>query len=194
MARRNLLLIAGPSGVGKGTLINMLMADAPGDYGFSVSHTTRDPRTGEKDGVHYHFVSTEEFEELLGKKAFVEYAHVHHNYYGTSKTSVDTVREAGQACILDVDVQGAQQVHDAKMGFFKIFVKPPSVEALRERLVGRGTETAGILCRGFAYSFEFWGVRVSCLRMRGPCLRRFRWVQSTAHYFPRKVVSRVRGK
>eukprot|EP00667_Euglena_gracilis_P019240 EG_transcript_20583 len=137
----NDVLITGPSGVGKGTLIKMLMAAYPDSFGFSVSHTTRGPRPGEVDGVDYHFVAKERFEELLKEDAFVEHAHVHGNYYGTSKAAVEAVRQAGRACILDIDVEGAKQVHAAKLDVVKIFIKPPSREQLRDRLEGRGTET-----------------------------------------------------
>eukprot|EP00667_Euglena_gracilis_P030776 EG_transcript_43255 len=135
------LLVTGPSGVGKGTLIKLLMAAHPATFGFSVSHTTRSPRPGEADGVDYHFVSQEHFQRLLLESAFVEHAHVHGNYYGTSKAAVDHVRQAGRVCILDIDVKGAKQVHAAKLDFLKVFIKPPSREHLRSRLLGRGTET-----------------------------------------------------
>lgn len=137
----SLIVIAGPSGVGKGTLIKRLMDAYPGSFGFSVSHTTRDPRTGETNGMHYHFSTHEDFKDLLVKDEFVEHAEVHGNFYGTSKDAVKAVQLAGQSCILDIDVQGAKQVKAANLGAFSIFIKPPSMELLRERLVGRGTET-----------------------------------------------------
>jgi len=139
---RHGVLITGPSGVGKGTLIKMLLEAYPSRFGFSVSHTTRERRPAEVDDVDYHFVSREEFERLLAEGAFLEHAFVHNNYYGTSKAAVERVQAAGRTCILDVDVNGARQVHAQGLDFFKIFIKPPSKEALQVRLVGRGTETA----------------------------------------------------
>ena len=108
---RKFILIAGPSGVGKGTLINMLMNEFPGKFAFCVSHTTRDPRPGENHGEHYHFVSVDAFKELKAQQGFVESAEVHGNMYGTSKMAIEDVQSRGMSCILDVDVQGAQQVH-----------------------------------------------------------------------------------
>ena len=141
MHLRKFILVAGPSGVGKGTLIQRLMDAYPGRFGFSVSHTTRDPRPGEVNGQHYHFVAHTDFKALLEKGGFVETAEVHGNFYGTSKGAIADVESRGLSCILDVDVQGAVQVHAAGMGFYNIFVKPPSVDRLRKRLEGRGTES-----------------------------------------------------
>eukprot|EP00906_Rhabdomonas_costata_P002882 RCo004490 len=138
--KHKLLVIAGPSGVGKGTLIKELMTDNPTGFGFSVSHTTRYPRPGETCGKDYHFVPKEAFEKLIAEQAFVEFASVHDNFYGTSKASIEKVWEKGQCCILDIDVQGTQTVHRSGMPAFKIFVKPPSHEELARRLRGRGTE------------------------------------------------------
>mmetsp|Transcript_46120 Transcript_46120/g.147291 ORF Transcript_46120/g.147291 Transcript_46120/m.147291 type:complete len:686 (+) Transcript_46120:60-2117(+) len=138
------LIICGPSGVGKGTLIELSKAAFPGRLGFSVSHTTRAPRPGEVDGVAYHFVDLETMKrevEETGK--FLEHAHVHGNIYGTSKAAVEAVRASGQICLLDIDVQGAQKVKasgalpDAKY----LFIAPPNLEELEKRLRGRGTET-----------------------------------------------------
>ena len=99
------VVVCGPSGVGKGTLLNRLMAEHPEDFGFSVSHTTRQPRAGEVDGVHYHFVKKEDMEEAITRGEFIEYARVHSNMYGTSVKGVEDVRAAGKTCLLDIDVQ-----------------------------------------------------------------------------------------
>ena len=99
------VVVCGPSGVGKGTLLNRLMAEHPEAFGFSVSHTTRQPRPGEVDGVHYHFVQKEDMEAGIQRGEFVEYAHVHSNMYGTSVKGVEDVRAAGKTCLLDIDVQ-----------------------------------------------------------------------------------------
>jgi len=127
--------------VGKGTLIKKLMAEHPGEFGFSVSHTTRTPRAGEKDGVHYNFVTKRDMEREIASGSFLEYAHVHGNYYGTSKAAVEKVAGAGQNCILDIDVQGASSVKGSSLPAVFVFIAPPSMEVLERRLRGRGTET-----------------------------------------------------
>lgn len=137
------LIIAGPSGVGKGTLIKKLMDGFPGLYGFSVSSTTRAPRPGEQDGVDYHFEDLETMKKEIEDGKFIEHAQVHGNLYGTSTQAVNSLRESGHICILDIDVQGAKQcrskaaLSDAKF----IFISPPSTEELEKRLRTRGTET-----------------------------------------------------
>jgi len=136
------VIIAGPSGVGKGTIINKLLEKFPSIFGFSVSHTTRDPRPGEENGVHYNFVSKSDFEETIEKREFVEYAKVHTNYYGTSFKAVEKVRNQGKVCILDIDVQGVQNVKKSALDCKYIFISPPNMEELEKRLRGRGTETA----------------------------------------------------
>lgn len=135
------LVVNGPSGVGKGTLIQKLRDNFPDKFGFSVSHTTRGPREGEVDGQHYHFSTHAEMEALIAGDGFVEYAHVHGNIYGTSKQAVSRVTESGKICILDIDVQGAQSVKKSGINAHYVFVKPPSFEELEHRLRGRGTES-----------------------------------------------------
>eukprot|EP00960_Hanusia_phi_P043161 755889-Hanusia_phi.AAC.12 len=135
------LVIAGPSGVGKGTLIERLKQEFPSVFGFSVSHTTREMRPGEENGVHYHFSERKIMEEEIGKGNFIEHAEVHGNLYGTSKASVMDVTKQGKMCILDIDVQGCRSVRHAKLDAIFVFVAPPSMEDLENRLRGRGTET-----------------------------------------------------
>ncbi|KAI7758021.1 hypothetical protein M8C21_028261 [Ambrosia artemisiifolia] len=135
------LVISGPSGVGKGTLINMLMKEFPSMFGFSVSHTTRAPREKEQNGVHYHFSERNVMEEDIRSGKFLEYAAVHGNLYGTSIEAVDVVADAGKRCILDIDVQGARSVRASSLEATFIFVCPPSFEELEKRLRARGTET-----------------------------------------------------
>ncbi|KAD5317553.1 hypothetical protein E3N88_17499 [Mikania micrantha] len=135
------LVISGPSGVGKGTLINMLMKEFPSMFGFSVSHTTRAPREKEQNGVHYHFIKRDVMEEDIRSGKFLEFASVHGNLYGTSIESVDVVSDAGKRCILDIDVQGARSVRASSLEAIFIFVCPPSFEELEKRLRARGTET-----------------------------------------------------
>lgn len=135
-----LLVISGPSGTGKGTLIECLMKEDP-TLVFSVSATTRAPRPGEIDGVHYHFVTNERYDELVAENAFVEYANVHGNRYGTLRSEVYERLERGENVVLDIDVQGALNVIASEKEKVSIFILPPSMQELRSRLTGRGTET-----------------------------------------------------
>ncbi|KAK9125322.1 hypothetical protein Scep_014168 [Stephania cephalantha] len=135
------IVISGPSGVGKGTLISQLMKEFPSTFGFSVSHTTRAPREKEKDGVHYHFTEMSTMEKDIKDGKFLEFASVHGNLYGTSVTAVNAVKDAGKICILDIDVQGARLVRASPLDAVFIFVCPPSFEELEKRLRDRKTET-----------------------------------------------------
>lgn len=140
---RTLLVLNGPSGVGKGTLINKLREEYPQKFAFSVSHTTREPRKGEVNGKDYHFVTHEQMEALIAANEFFEYARVHGNIYGTSKSAVQSVTQTEKTCILDIDVQGAQNVRRSAVAgdALYVFIKAPSMEVLEARLRGRGTET-----------------------------------------------------
>jgi len=140
MSKLRPIVMCGPSGVGKGTLINRLMADFPGKFGFSVSHTTRAPRPGETDGVHYNFVEKAAMEADIADGKFLEHAHVHENIYGTSLAAVEAVATKGQVCVLDIDVQGAEIVKKSTLDALFVFIAPPSMEELEKRLRGRGTE------------------------------------------------------
>ncbi|VVB06052.1 unnamed protein product [Arabis nemorensis] len=135
------IVISGPSGVGKGTLIAMLMKEFPSMFGFSVSHTTRAPRCMEKNGVHYHFTDKTVMEKEIKDGKFLEFASVHGNLYGTSIESVEVVTDSGKRCILDIDVQGARSVKASSLDAIFIFVCPPSMKELEDRLRARGTET-----------------------------------------------------
>jgi len=135
------IAIAGPSGVGKGTLIERLMTEFPDAFGLSVSHTTRAPRVGEIPGFHYHFSTRAEMERGIAHNEFLESAKVHDNYYGTSKKAVEDVVKLGKICILDIDVQGCESVKKSGMPCRFVFITPPSEEELRRRLTARGTET-----------------------------------------------------
>ena len=136
-------VIAGPSGVGKSTLIKKLMADFPDQFGFSVSHTTREARAGERAGIDYHFVSREQMEQDIEAGLFVEHAEVHGNLYGTSIEAVQAVTRQGKVCLLDIDVQGAESVRRSPLASTCSFVffAPPTAAVLEQRLRGRGTET-----------------------------------------------------
>jgi guanylate kinase len=134
------LVLCGPSGVGKGTLIKILMQEYPECFGFSVSTTTRKPRPGEVDGKDYHFASSEEMLKMIDEGRFVEHAKVHTNRYGTSTAALDAVKSANKIAILDIDIQGAQQVKAKMPTAHFVFLAPPSEEILEARLRGRGTE------------------------------------------------------
>ena len=146
--------MSAPSGCGKSTLIDMLLQEYH-DIVYSISCTTREPRRGEVDGEDYHFMTRERFEELLGEDAFIEHAEVHGNYYGTLKAPIEEVLAEGNSMILDIDVQGAHTVREyvralpdtdpLKIGYVDIFINPPSLEELRVRLEGRGTDSPEVI-------------------------------------------------
>ena len=146
------LIISGPSGVGKSTIVGHLEAMCPG-LRFSISCTTRAPRPGEIDGVHYHFLTRERFKALLAEGGLLESALVHGNYYGTPKTPVTEAIDDGAVILLDIDVQGMRLVCQALGGtpygarLRTVFIAPPSMEELERRLRGRGTETPESLAR-----------------------------------------------
>ncbi|GLI68217.1 hypothetical protein VaNZ11_012561, partial [Volvox africanus] len=142
-AIRGMLVVCGPSGVGKGTLIGRLMSEHGDKFGFSVSHTTRGPRPGEQDGVHYHFTNRESMQRGVNAGLFLEYADVHGNMYGTSLEAVAAVGQSGRIAVLDIDVQGATKIKASRAASKArfVFVDPPSLEVLEARLRGRGTET-----------------------------------------------------
>ena len=137
MAR--VFVITGPSGVGKGTLIRGLMERLP-QLELSVSATTRRPRPGEQDGVDYHFLSPEEFDRRVQTGDFVEHADYAGRRYGTLRSELDRRVGAGVPVVLEIEVQGARQVREAMPEAVQVFIAPPSLEALRTRLIGRGTD------------------------------------------------------
>lgn len=141
MYKGKTFIISGPSGVGKSTVLKELFKDRDDLY-FSVSATTREPRPGEVDGVHYHFTDVDHFQRLISEDAFLEYAEYVGNFYGTPKKFVDEAMEQGKDVILDIEVQGALQVTSKRPEVVRIFIAPPSWKALEERLTGRGTDSA----------------------------------------------------
>ncbi len=142
----NLFIVSAPSGAGKTSLLKALL-ERDDRLKLSVSHTTRAPRPGEEDGVHYHFVSVDEFMRLAGEGAFLEQAQVFDNYYGTSQAAVQSLLDQGYDVVLEIDWQGARQVRKAFPTAISIFIVPPSVEILRERLGNRGQDDESIIER-----------------------------------------------
>ena len=138
--RGSLIILSGPSGAGKGTIHNELLKTEK-NLTYSISMTTRDKRPGEKDGVDYYFVSVEEFEKEIEKGSFLEYACVHGNYYGTLKKNVFDSLDNGFDVMLEIDIQGALKIKEANPNAIFIFIMPPSMRELKNRLVNRGTET-----------------------------------------------------
>ena len=141
MKTGKLFVLSGPSGVGKGTLREHALNNAP-NLKYSISCTTRKPREGETDGIEYRFIERTKFQEYISQGLFLEYAHVHEDYYGTLKRDVMSELESGHDVLLEIDVQGALQVKEKLPEAVLIFVAPPSVEVLTQRLKGRGTENA----------------------------------------------------
>ncbi len=137
-------MISAPSGSGKTTLVQKLLTSFD-DLRFSVSYTTRAPRGAERDGVDYHFVIREAFQEKIGRGELLEWAEVHGNLYGTSKLETERIRAMGQDILLDVDVQGADQVRKAEPEAVTMFVMPPSFQVLEERLRGRKQDSPEVI-------------------------------------------------
>jgi guanylate kinase len=148
-----LFVITGPSGVGKGTLIHRLLERMP-ELELSVSATTRPPRPGERDGVDYHFQSEEEFDRLAGEERLLEHAIYSGNRYGTPRSEVEPRLAAGRSVVLEIEVQGARQIREAMPEAVQVFIAPPSPEALRERLEGRGTDSKEAIERRLAAAEE----------------------------------------
>jgi len=142
--RGNLFILSAPSGAGKSSLITALLKKHA-DMKVSVSHTTRSPRPGEENAVHYHFVSADEFKALIAKDDFFEWAQVFDNYYGTSKQAIESQLDAGIDVFLDIDWQGAQQVREIMPSVQTIFILPPSKAELEQRLNNRGQDSAEVI-------------------------------------------------
>ena len=139
MRKGTLYVFTGPSGAGKGTVLSRLLSEDEKLF-FSISATTRAPRPGEKDGVQYYFLTKEDFEAKIAANAFLEHAKYVDNYYGTLEAPVNEKLEAGYDVILEIEVQGAMQVHEKRPDAVMVFIAPPSFEELANRLRGRGTE------------------------------------------------------
>lgn len=145
MKKRGILIVvSGFSGAGKGTLMKALL-NKYDNYALSISATTRNPREGEVDGREYFFKTVEEFEKMIAKDELIEYAKYVNNYYGTPRAYVEEQLEAGKDVILEIEIQGALKVKDKFPETLLLFVTPPSVDVLRGRLIGRGTETMEVI-------------------------------------------------
>ncbi len=142
----NLFVLSGPSGAGKGTLVSRLISAMPNVW-VSVSATTRAPRPGEVDGESYYFINQDRFDSLVAEGGFLEWANVHGNCYGTLRSRVQEHMDAGCQVILEIDVQGAFQVRKAMPECHLVFIEPPSMEELENRLRGRGTETEEVIAK-----------------------------------------------
>ena len=146
MVKGSLYVISAPSGAGKTSLVNALVPSTEG-IAVSVSHTTRAARPGEEDGTHYHFTDIDSFQAMVDKGDFLEHAQVFDNFYGTSRLSVENQLQAGLDVILEIDWQGARLVREQMPDCTGIFILPPSVEALEQRLRGRGQDGDDIIAR-----------------------------------------------
>ena len=148
-----LIVISGPSGAGKGTICKRFM-EKNKEVVLSVSATTRSPRQGEVDGVNYHFMTKEQFKDKIKSDDFLEYAEVYDNFYGTPKSNVNELLESGKDVILEIDIQGALKVKEnAEDGIF-IFILPPSMEELKQRIIKRGSETEESLMKRFKSAYK----------------------------------------
>jgi guanylate kinase len=147
-----LLILSSPSGAGKTTLTKYLLDELP-DFTFSVSHTTRKPRVGEVDGVHYHFVDRPGFDALRAVGSFAEWAEVHGNLYGTSVAEIDRARRQGKrGIVFDIDYQGARQIKAKLPEAVGVFILPPSLAVLKTRLEGRATDAAEVIQARFEHA------------------------------------------
>ncbi|PIT59242.1 guanylate kinase [Snodgrassella alvi] len=153
MQSGHIFIVSAASGTGKTTLVSRLSTHQP-DIRISISHTTRAPREGEQNGVHYHFVSRTEFEEMIAGNMFIEHANVYGNYYGTSLKAVESLTQQGFNVILEIDVQGAEQMRRLLPEATSIFILPPSMTELTERLKNRGTDSEDVIAHRLKKSRE----------------------------------------
>ena len=148
------IVMSGPSGGGKSTLLTRMMNEFPDCFAFSVSHTTRNPRPGEKEGKDYFYVTRPVFEKMIEDGGFLEHAEFSGNRYGTSKKAVELIQKTGKICVLDVEVNGVKNIKKTNLNARYVFVKPPSMDVLIERLKSRGTESEESLKKRIASAQE----------------------------------------
>lgn len=149
-----LVVISGFSGAGKGTIMHTLMEQHAQDYALSVSATTRDPRPGEQDGISYFFVTKEKFEAMIAANELIEYAQYVNHYYGTPRAYVEEQLEAGKNVILEIEIQGARKIKEMFPDAILMFVTAPDAKILRERLIGRGTESSEVIAARLKRAYE----------------------------------------
>lgn len=154
MIERGLLIVvSGPSGAGKGTICKRLL-ETNNDTMLSISCTTREPRKGEVNGKNYFFIDRKEFEDMINNDGFIEYAEVYGNYYGTPKKFVEEHLEKGKDVLLEIDIQGALQVKEKFQEGVFVFILPPSMEELKNRIINRGTESEKEILRRFEAAYK----------------------------------------
>lgn len=149
-----LVVVSGFSGAGKGTIMKQLMASHGDNYALSISATTRGPRPGEENGREYFFISTDEFKEMISNDELIEYAQYVDNYYGTPRKYVEEQLENGKNVILEIEIQGALKIKEKFPDTLLMFVTAPSSTELKNRLVGRGTETADVIASRLSRAYE----------------------------------------
>ena len=154
MKKGRLVVASGFSGAGKGTIMKKLMSEKGESYALSISATTRAPREGEEHGREYFFLTTEEFEEMIARDELVEYAKYVNNYYGTPKAYVEEQLNAGKNVILEIEIQGALKIKEKFPDTVLMFITAPSAEELKDRLVGRGTETQEVVDARMSRAYE----------------------------------------
>ncbi len=149
-----LIIMSGFSGSGKGTITKALLDNYHDEYALSISATTRAPRSGEQEGIHYFFLTKDAFEEMISEGAFLEYAQYVENYYGTPKKYVEEQLALGKNVILEIEIQGALQVKNMMPEALLLFITPPSARELKDRLRGRGTETEELIASRMARAVQ----------------------------------------
>lgn len=147
-----IIALCGPSGSGKSSLINRLLTKYPKTFGFSVSYTTRKPRSNEIDGIHYHFIDKEIFQKRITQGEFLEYTTYNDNIYGTSNSAVNHIVKNGTICLVDVDIEGVKRIKNSKYKSTLIFIMPPDLNELEHRLKLRATETENALQKRLKYA------------------------------------------
>ncbi|CAI4221224.1 unnamed protein product [Auanema sp. JU1783] len=148
------IVLSGPSGGGKSTILTRAMKEYPNSFAFSVSHTTRNPRDGEKDGTHYHFTTRDNIEKMISNGDFLEHATFGGNTYGTSKRAVADIEKTGKICVLDIELQGVKAIKNSHLNALYILIRAPTIKALEERLRARNTETEESLAKRLKHAQE----------------------------------------